>query len=108
MAAFEEWQKAILFRRLEEHREHPYPTQNQKQELALAANLSFIQVTTWMNHARELRVPRISRERVLLEELEVVEIEVFEQDNIEQVLSLALPTTNVMSLLLSVRKSSAS
>ena len=46
-------QEGYLHRWLQEHKEHPYPSDEAVQKLALQSNLSVKQVQKWLENARK-------------------------------------------------------
>lgn len=51
----------ILRQWLNEHIEHPYPTDEQKQELMKLTGLTLNQLSNWFINARRRRVPQLKK-----------------------------------------------
>lgn len=54
MFLFIEFVLAYLKKWLREHRTHPYPSNQEKIELAKQSSITYDQVTTWFNNARAI------------------------------------------------------
>ena len=50
---FARWKKNLLLNWLKEHREEPYPSEAEKEELAKTCQLSVIQICNWFTNARK-------------------------------------------------------